>query len=270
MCESLTDPGLLDAAQLHKLKLAGLKMDHQGILPSALEKACKQGPGKFLYCIPTMHNPTTAVRPTGRRKAIAEIAHSYDVTILENGTLNPLHKNLHPSISSFAPEISYFFTSFSKCLSPAIRLGVIRTTKERVEDLNYTIRSQIWMVSPIIAELVCYLINQGKMEKILDEYLQRAQKHQEIAEKYLGRYKYRNKPTSYHMWLELPDKTNLDHFQKELKTDGVTVTSAEVFCTNKSAVPPAVRIGLNAAINERQLMSAMKIISKRLERLSAI
>ena len=34
-------------------------MDEHGVRPEAFAAACRSG-AKFLYCVPTLHNPTTA------------------------------------------------------------------------------------------------------------------------------------------------------------------------------------------------------------------
>ena len=261
LTESLTDPGVLDIAQIYKLKLYGLKIDEQGIVPGTFEDACLKGIGKILYCIPTLHNPTTAIMPAGRRKAIAEIAKKNNVTIIENGTLNWLCREDYPSISSFASDISYFITSFSKCISPAIRLGIIRSSEKRINDLSFLVRAYLWMVSPIIVELVIYLIENGYIDQILSEHLVKAERYQNIAEEMLGRYKYQNYRTAYHMWVNLKQDVDLTVFRNSLHDKGVNITTSEVFCTNKSAIPKAFRIGLNSAINENTLRKALEIIS---------
>ena len=73
LTEALTYPGIKAAAGKLGLRLVGVTMDEQGILPDALGSACRQHKPKAVYLVPTMHNPTTVTLSPSRRKAIAEI-----------------------------------------------------------------------------------------------------------------------------------------------------------------------------------------------------
>ena len=72
LCETLTYPGLKAAAALCGVRLVGVATDAAGILPDALEAACREHAPKALYLIPTIHNPTTVTMPPARRREIAE------------------------------------------------------------------------------------------------------------------------------------------------------------------------------------------------------
>src|SRR6266851_1552084 len=71
-------------ANLLDLRLVGLAMDADGLLPDAFDSACRGGAIKALYTMPTLHNPTTAIMPEARRREIAEIARRYGVAIVED------------------------------------------------------------------------------------------------------------------------------------------------------------------------------------------
>ena len=73
LTETLTFPGVKAAAEKLRLRLVGVRMDQEGILPEALKAACKEHKPKAVYLIPTLHNPTTATLGTERRKIIADI-----------------------------------------------------------------------------------------------------------------------------------------------------------------------------------------------------
>jgi DNA-binding transcriptional MocR family regulator len=72
--EAMTWPGLRRLADFLRLRIQGLPMDEDGILPDALQAACQARKVTALYCVPNMHNPTTLTTPLQRRKELAEIA----------------------------------------------------------------------------------------------------------------------------------------------------------------------------------------------------
>ena len=67
--EALTYPGLRALARLLQLRLVPIAMDEQGLVPDALEAACRAAPVRALYTMPTLHNPTTATMPVARRQS---------------------------------------------------------------------------------------------------------------------------------------------------------------------------------------------------------
>jgi DNA-binding transcriptional MocR family regulator len=56
--EALTYPGIRAIASLLHLKIVPIALDEHGIVPEALEAACRAGRLRALYALPTLHNPT--------------------------------------------------------------------------------------------------------------------------------------------------------------------------------------------------------------------
>ncbi len=63
LCEAVTYPGIRSIAAQKGLRLVGLAMDRDGILPDAFRAACRTLEPKALYLNPTLHNPTTMTIP---------------------------------------------------------------------------------------------------------------------------------------------------------------------------------------------------------------
>jgi DNA-binding transcriptional MocR family regulator len=67
--EFLTYNGVKPVAAMLGIKLEGLPIDEDGLLPDGFEEACRRGDLRALYCVPSGHNPTTAVMPLVRRES---------------------------------------------------------------------------------------------------------------------------------------------------------------------------------------------------------
>ena len=63
LTDMLTYPGMRAAAAQTGVRLQGVAADDAGMLPDALDAACRVQAPKALYLVPTIHNPTTLTMP---------------------------------------------------------------------------------------------------------------------------------------------------------------------------------------------------------------
>src|SRR5262249_25147559 len=141
-------------------------LDDEGIVPRALDAACRKARPKALYVVPTLHNPTTATLPLARRQAVVEIARRYDLAIIEDDIYRMLAPQAPPPVAHLAPERTIYVTSLSKSLAPGLRLGYMVAPAAHRARVMRGIQSSIWMVSPIAAALATHWVLQGEFEAI--------------------------------------------------------------------------------------------------------
>ena len=116
----------------------GMDLDY---LESELERLNKEGnieKFKFLYVISNFHNPAGVTMGIEKRKRVVELANKYDFIIVEDdpyGALRFEGEKL-PSIYSMAPERTILLNTFSKVLSPGLRLGLIVGPKDMVRRVS--------------------------------------------------------------------------------------------------------------------------------------
>ncbi|KAF2719401.1 aromatic amino acid aminotransferase [Polychaeton citri CBS 116435] len=95
--EAFTYSGTIEASRPLGLKLLGVEMDDEGMMPEDLDlKLSTWDPSQgrkpsVLYTIPCGHNPTGITQPTHRREAIYEVARSHDLCIIEDDPYFFLH-----------------------------------------------------------------------------------------------------------------------------------------------------------------------------------
>ena len=124
LTEALTFPGMKAAAEKLRVRLVGVAMDEEGILPDALKTACKEHKPKALYLIPTLHNPTTATLGSERRKMVADIIHKNGLFLIEDDAYGLLEPTVSP-IANLIPERTYLAVGLSKCIAPALRVSYL-------------------------------------------------------------------------------------------------------------------------------------------------
>lgn len=139
LCESPSFIGSLNAFRAHGLKIEGVLIDDAGIVPEALEQALKANKNiRLLYTIPTFQNPTGITMPLERRKKILELCLSHNVIILEDNPYGDLSYDGEqpPTIKSLDETGSVVYVgTFSKIISPGIRMGYVTAPAKIIEKL---------------------------------------------------------------------------------------------------------------------------------------
>ncbi|KAF2025161.1 PLP-dependent transferase [Setomelanomma holmii] len=154
LVEEYTYPGFIDGAKALGVKLVGVKMDEDGLLPGDLDHILRNWDNtidkrpSLLYMIPTGHNPIGITQSTERRKAIYAVAELHDLLIIEDDPymflqLQRAGTHFPPIETSQTPEDHYLailptsylsldisgrvirLDSTSKILAPGLRCGWI-------------------------------------------------------------------------------------------------------------------------------------------------
>ncbi len=134
--------GSLNCFRSYGARLVGVPMEPDGVDVGALEHALATEKNvKLMYLIPTFQNPTGRVMSLSKRRAVLELSKRYDVPILED---NPYYELRYsgeyvPTIKSLDTDGRVIYAgSYSKILSPGIRLGFACANKEVISKLVVT------------------------------------------------------------------------------------------------------------------------------------
>lgn len=265
LTEALTYPGMKALAGLLHLRLQGLPFDEEGLRPDALATACRSGTARAVYCVPTLHNPTTAVMPERRRREIAAIARAHGLIIVEDDVHGLLHEGAPPPIATFAPEITCYLTGTAKSVAPGLRIGYMLVPPTILPQVAVGIRATTLMAAPLMAELVSLWIKDGTADEIVRRKRQEAAARQKIAASILAPFPYQSQPTAYQLWLPLPEPWRSETFAEEARRRGVAVTPAQTFLVGRMAAPRAVRVCLGAPPDRIRLADGLRILARLLE-----
>ncbi|MDY5015345.1 MAG: PLP-dependent aminotransferase family protein [Eubacteriales bacterium] len=131
--------GSLNCFRSYGAHLVGIPMEPDGIDVDALERALKTEKNvKLMYLIPTFQNPTGRVMSLAKRRRVLELSKRYDVPIIED---NPYYELRYsgeyvPTLKSLDTDGRVIYAgSYSKVLSPGIRLGFACANKEVISKL---------------------------------------------------------------------------------------------------------------------------------------
>ncbi|MFT5757329.1 MAG: DNA-binding transcriptional MocR family regulator [Alteromonadaceae bacterium] len=123
LVNELTFPGMKTVAKQLGIKLYGVAMDEQGILPTALDLAIRSSGSKVLVSDAIMQNPTGSVMGEERRKEFIDVIIKHKILFIEEYVIGAT-SNLVP-VSATIKKQSLLISSFAKAVCPGIRFAVI-------------------------------------------------------------------------------------------------------------------------------------------------
>jgi DNA-binding transcriptional MocR family regulator len=263
--EELIDPSTRLLLGGLGLSVHGVEMDQEGILPDAFANICRSENVRALVCVPDHHSPTLTVWSAERRRQIAEIARSCGVIIVENAVYRPFLEAPPPPLATFAPELSYFCTSFSKIAAPGLRVGFLVAPPGRVDELVLGLGTTLWMAAPLMVEIVAQWIASDSMEELIAWQRSELAARNAIAADIFKGADFSALPSGMHIWLRLPDKWRSSALEREARASGVLLSASEVFAIGPA--PDAVRISLGGGAESReQLIASLGTIKAILNR----
>ena len=166
LTEETTYSGTLGAYRGLGYRLVGVPTDEQGMdvgeLRRTLERLAAAGSKpRFIYTLPTYHNPTGAVMPRERRLEMIEAAREFDVLLVEDNCYADVHYDDAPrppqSLYTLANgEGVVYIGSLSKILGAGVRIGYFaarQPLQQRFLDRRFD-AGQSTLSSSIVAELL--------------------------------------------------------------------------------------------------------------------
>ncbi len=267
LAEPATYPGLLAAATQFGRRIVAVETDGHGMVPDALEQACRRHRPGLVYLNPTLQNPTAITMPLHRREALARIAERCTVRIVEDDPYWLLAEAPPPPIATFAPEQVTYLATLSKCLTPGLRVAfvLLRDPQER-ERFLAALRSFALMATPLTAALATQWILDGSAARLMEGVREEARLRYRMARDLLaGRYS--GAGDGLHVWLELPGYWNSSQLVQATRSEGIAVMPAEAFAVGGAAAQVnAIRISLGSVQDRGRLQAGIRRLCELLAR----
>jgi 2-aminoadipate transaminase len=152
VAEAPTYPGAVPTFSAYQAEVEQIEMDADGMpideLESVLDRLQAQGRRpKFIYTIPNFQNPGGVTMSLARRRRLVEVAHERELLILEDNPYGLLRYEGEPAPTLYsldaevggtraAADLVIYLGTFSKILSPGLRLGWAVAPRPVLEKLN--------------------------------------------------------------------------------------------------------------------------------------
>jgi 2-aminoadipate transaminase len=122
---------------LFEPRFHSVPLQEDGVDPEAIEKSLTQDESKLFYSVPNFQNPTGITYSREKRRAVAEKLQGNNTVFIEDNPYGELRfiGEDEPSMRTFLGDDCVLLGSFSKIVSPGIRLGWIAACPEIMEKL---------------------------------------------------------------------------------------------------------------------------------------
>jgi 2-aminoadipate transaminase len=181
LVENPTYLGALQSFNAYQTRYLTVDIDEMGMKPEEVEKKLAKNQVKFIYTVPTFQNPSGVTMSLERRLALLKIASRRGIPIVEDdpyGLLRFKGKTV-PSLYALAKGKGVIYLStFSKLLSPGIRLGYVLAQKEVLQQLILAKQGSDLQNNTFIQFVVHHYCKNGSLERhlpfIINDYKHRA------------------------------------------------------------------------------------------------
>jgi len=236
-----------------------------GIDLDLLAEGIEQHPVKAVALVPTFSNPNGSCLSEVKRKKLLALLSEYDLPLIEDdlyGDLQFSGERIRP-VKAFDTEGRVLYCgSFSKCLSPGLRIGWIAAGRysERVRRLKFISTVN----TPIINQLaVARFLEGGAMDRHLRKLRSALQTQvAQVAESVLRAFPegtaISQPKGGFFLWVQLPEGVDSLELFHLADAEGIHISPGQIFCPHAS-IQNRIRLSCGYSCDER--------IQKRIERL---
>lgn len=260
LTDDITYPTMITLARVLGRQLRGVAMDDQGLVPEALDAACRAHHPRLLYCMPTVQNPTARVMSIERRERVAEVAARHRLAVIEDDIYGFLSATRYPALASFIPEHGHLVCACTKSVAPGLRVGFLAVPSGTAGRFLEPLWATTVMASPVMAEITARWIGDGTADVMADARRDEARVRQQIARAILHDVAIAGDRGAFHLWIPLPGRTSSAGFVAAAQQRGVAVIPGEAFAVGELR-PAAVRVSLGPARDHEELSRGLHAIA---------
>ncbi|WP_181256417.1 PLP-dependent aminotransferase family protein [Zobellella taiwanensis] len=263
-CEELVDHGLIARSRMLHTRLLGLPVDREGIIPEALEEACRRRKIRVLCCTPSMSNPGSSHMGAERRQAIAELARRYHLMVIEDDVYGALEPERQPPLSSLLPEQSFYVTSLTKVVAPGLRCGFMVPPRHLMQHCVARLASSSWMATPLGFEVASRWMDNGTLVRLVAFQQQEFAARQQLARERLSGFEYDCHPFGMHLWLRLPEGWQADQLVASARQANMLITGYQPFVVEPETRLGRVRISLGVESRRQRVGHGLQLLADML------
>jgi 2-aminoadipate transaminase len=216
-------------------KVIGIPLDSDGVNLEALEKAIIQKKPAFLYVIPDFQNPAGVTTSAAKRQALVDLAARYNFWLVEDVPYRTLRYSGEtlPLLRDLASEHTITLSSYSKLISPALRVGYLIGPATLVQQLTQLMEATILApVLPTQAAVVefhkrgYFTSNLANLKQL---YAPRLQAIISALKTYLPDVPFAEPEGGFFVSITLPEEVDCSDLLTRAKSVGLTLTNGKDF-----------------------------------------
>lgn len=270
ICENPSFVGSLNAFKSYEVNLVGVDVLSDGIDVLKLEAALEANPStKLLYLIPNFQNPSGITMSLEKRKTVYELCKKHNVMILEDnpyGELRFAGVDI-PNIKSFDEDgIVIYCGSFSKVLSPGLRVGFVCAPKEVIGKL-VVLKQANDVHTSIFSQRICdSFLEQYDFDKhvagLREIYKKKSDLMLAKIKEHLNEKIEVNIPQGgLFIWCTLPDGVSMMDFCTKAVQKKVAIVPGTAFLPSEEQKTQAFRLNFSTPTDE-QIIKGIEILGE--------
>jgi DNA-binding transcriptional MocR family regulator len=229
--------GTLQSLEVHGLRALEIPTHQRdGISLEALQFAIEHNPIKAVLVISNFNNPLGSCIPDEKKKELVELLTRYDIPLIENDVSGEIYfGDKRPSVAkSYDTQgLVMLCSSFSKDISPALRVGWIAPGRYRpeIEWLKFTSSTATATLPQMaIAEFLETGGYDHHLRHIRREYASNVARLSQAVMRYFPPETRVTRPAGgFVLWVQLPDKVDSLELYKKALANGITLTPGYLF-----------------------------------------
>lgn len=116
-------PGALQIFQICGLRAIPVPVDEDGMRVDHVEAVLRTRRPRFIYTMPSLHNPTNVTMNADRRERLVTLAKRAGIPVIEDDPYGELAASGAPPLVAMAPDYVVYLSTFSKTIAPSLRVG---------------------------------------------------------------------------------------------------------------------------------------------------
>ena len=230
--------GLLHVLESLELKVLEIPAHPRtGIALDALAFALDRWSVKACVVVPNFSNPLGYCMSDARKRALVELLTQRGVTLIEDDVYGDLgFENRRPSTcKGLMPQADILYcSSFSKTLSPGLRIGWVAAGEQRRERIEY-LKYVTSIASPSVPQLAtAELLENGRYERYLREvrgrYASAVARMSDAVMKYFPEGTRISQPAGgFVLWVELPHNVDGFDLARRALRQGMSIAPGTLF-----------------------------------------
>lgn len=218
--------GAIQSFSLYEPEFIHIDLQEDGLDTNQLEEVLQHTPAKLMYTVPNFQNPTGLSYTLEKRKEIHEILSQYSTVLIEDDPYGELRFEGEriPYIAANGMENSVLLGSFSKIISPGMRIGWVCTKNKELMSHLVTAKQASDLHTNIFTQYVIldYLLNndlEQHIHKIRQLYKEQCNTMLHAIERYFPKEVKVTKPSGgMFLWATLPDgKSSMELFDRAME-----------------------------------------------------
>jgi 2-aminoadipate transaminase len=217
-------------------ELVGVPLESDGIDVDAVRAALAEGPVKLAHIIPNFHNPAGCTLSAAKRGALVELAAEHGFQIFEDDPYRLVSFGDHSAptmLSLDRADRVIHASSFSKTVSPGVRVGYLAGPAEQIATLAK--RGSEHYISPnMLAEsVVLELCSSGALSQNIEFVNDALRRRRDALVTALGTHipeaRFVVPDGGYFLWLDLEPGTDTTAVLAAAKAEGVSFVAGPDF-----------------------------------------